>query len=130
MKDAGFDTTPAHRYIQHTDAIWRAVRIILDIRLHRGEIGFDDAVRFLRAQTGFEEPAAVAEVKRYSSTPTYQLSYLYGRHMIEALRARVERAMGPAFTPKFFHDTLIYGGTMPVSFAPRLFETKVGSLDR
>ena len=130
MKEAGFDTAPAHRYIQHTDAIWRAARIILDIRLHRGEIGFAEAVAYLRAQTGFEEAGAVAEVKRYTSTPTYQLSYLYGRHMIEALRARVERAMGPAFSPKFFHDTLIYGGTMPVSFASRLFESKIGGLDR
>jgi uncharacterized protein (DUF885 family) len=130
MKDAGFDATPAHRYIQHTDALWRAVRIILDIRLHRGEIGFEEAIAYLHQQTGFEEAAAVSEVKRYTSTPTYQLSYLYGRHMIEGLRARVERAMGPAFSPKFFHDTLIYGGTMPVSFAHRLFEPKIGSLDR
>jgi len=130
MKEAGFDATPAHRYIQHTDAIWRAVRIILDIRLHRGEIGFAEAVAYLRQQTGFEQAGAVAEVKRYTGTPTYQLSYLYGRHMIEALRRRVERAMGPAFSPKFFHDTLIYGGTMPVSFASRLFESKLGGLDR
>jgi uncharacterized protein (DUF885 family) len=130
MKEAGFDATPAHRYIQHTDAIWRAVRIILDIRLHRGEIGFAEAVAYLRQQTGFEQAGAVAEVKRYTGTPTYQLSYLYGRHMIEALRGRVERAMGPAFSPKFFHDTLIYGGTMPVSFASRLFESKLGGLDR
>ncbi len=130
MKDAGFDATPAHRYIQHTDAIWRAVRIILDVRLHRGDIGLEDAVGFLREQTGFEEPAAVAEVKRYTSTPTYQLSYMYGRHMIDRLRARVERRMGPAFTPRFFHDTLIYGGTMPVSFAARLFETRLDGLDR
>jgi uncharacterized protein (DUF885 family) len=125
MKEAGFDDTPAHRYIQHTDAIWRAVRIILDVRLHRGEIGFDEAVRFMVQRTGFEEPAAVAEVKRYTSSPTYQLSYLYGRHMIDRLRERVERHMGPAFTPRFFHDTLIYGGTMPVSFAWRLFEPKL-----
>jgi uncharacterized protein (DUF885 family) len=130
MKEAGFDDTPAHRYIQHTDAAWRATRIILDIRLHRGEIGFDEAVAFLQEQTGFEEPAAVAEVKRYTSTPTYQLSYMYGRHMIDDLRRRVERRMGPAFNLKFFHDTLIYGGTMPVSFASRLFEGKLGSLDR
>ncbi|HEX6128760.1 MAG TPA: DUF885 domain-containing protein [Candidatus Limnocylindria bacterium] len=130
MKEAGFDATPTHRYIQHTDAIWRAARIILDVRLHRGEIGFDEAVAFLREQTGFEEPAAVAEVKRYTSTPTYQLSYMYGRHMIDDLRRRVERRMGPAFNLKFFHDTLIYGGTMPVSFAARLFESKLGSLDR
>lgn len=130
MKEAGFDDNPSHRYIQHTDAIWRAARIILDVRLHRGEIGFDEAVDFLVAQTGFELPAAVAEVKRYTGTPTYQLSYLYGRHMIDRLRGEVERRMGPAFSPKFFHDTLLYGGTMPVSFASRLFDARLGGPDR
>jgi uncharacterized protein (DUF885 family) len=130
MKDAGFDDTPTHRYILHTDAIWRSVRILLDIRLHRGEIGFSDAIDFMVDRTGFERPAALAEVKRYTSTPTYQLSYLYGRHMIEALRDRVRQRMGPAFNLKFFHDTLIYGGTMPVSFAARLFDAKLGGLDR
>jgi len=129
MKQLGFDDTPAHRYIQHTDAIWRACRIILDIQLHRGEIGFAEAVDFLVERTGFERPAAVAEVKRYTSSPTYQLSYLYGREMIDRLRAQVERRMGPAFNLRFFHDTLLYGGTIPVSFARRLFEAKLGSLD-
>jgi uncharacterized protein (DUF885 family) len=130
MKEAGFDDTPLHRYILHTDAIWRSVRIVLDVRLHRGDIGFDEAVQLLVDRTGFERPAALAEVKRYTSTPTYPLSYLYGRHMIERLRDRVRARMGPAFNLKFFHDTLIYGGTMPVSFAGRLFDTKLGGLDR
>ena len=128
MKELGFDDTPRHRYIQHTDAIWRACRIILDIRLHRGEIGTEEAVDFLVERTGFERPAAIAEVKRYTSSPTYQLSYLYGRHMIDELRRRVQRTMGPAFTPRFFHDTLLRGGTLPVSFARRLFEARLGSL--
>ena len=125
MKEAGFDDSPTHRYVQLTDAIWRAARIVLDVQLHRGEIGFDEAVDFLVEQTGFERPAALAEVKRYTSTPTYQLSYLYGRHMIEALRADVEQRMGSAFNLKFFHDTLLYGGGMPVSYARRLFETRL-----
>ncbi|MGH7703304.1 MAG: DUF885 family protein, partial [Gemmatimonadales bacterium] len=102
--------------------IWRATRIVLDVRLHRGEIGFEEAVDRLVAETGFERPAALAEVKRYTSTPTYQLSYLYGRHMIETLRADVERRQGPDFSLKGFHDTLLYGGTMPVSYARRLFD--------
>jgi uncharacterized protein (DUF885 family) len=123
MKEHGFDDTPTGWYIVHTDAIWRATRIILDVQLHRGLIGFDDAVERLIAETGFERPAAVAEVKRYTSTPTYQLSYLFGRHMIERLKADVERRQGSAFTLKGFHDTLLYGGTMPVSYARRLFET-------
>ena len=121
MKEQGFDDTPKHRYIQHTDAIWRATRIVLDVKLHRGEIGFDDAVDFLCQQTGFERPAALAEVKRYTSTPSYQLSYLFGRHLIDGLKADVQRAQGAGFSLKGFHDTLIYGGNMPASYARRLF---------
>ena len=122
MKEAGFDDSPKGWYIVHTDAIWRATRIILDIQLHRGLIGFDEAVDRLVAETGFERPAALAEVKRYTSTPTYQLSYLFGRHMIERLKTDVEREQGSEFELRRFHDTLLYGGTMPVSYARRLFE--------
>ncbi len=121
MKEAGFDDTPKGWYIVHTDAIWRATRIILDVSLHRGVIGFDEAVDRLVAETGFERPAALAEVKRYTSTPTYQLSYLFGRHMIEQLKADIAAREGSAFELRRFHDTLIYGGTMPVSYARRLF---------
>ena len=122
MKEHGFDDTPTGWYIVHTDAIWRATRIILDVQLHRGLIGFDEAVERLVAETGFERPAALAEVKRYTSTPTYQLSYLFGRHMIEKLKADVRAREGADFDLRRFHDTLIYGGTMPVSHARRLFE--------
>ena len=122
MKEAGFDDTPKGWYIVHTDAIWRATRIILDVQLHRGLIGFDDAVERLVTETGFERPAALAEVKRYTSTPTYQLSYLFGRHMIERLKAEVQAREGREFEIRRFHDTLIYGGTMPVSYARRLFD--------
>jgi uncharacterized protein (DUF885 family) len=121
MKEQGFDDTPKHRYIQHTDAIWRATRIVLDVKLHRGEIGIEDAIEFLITQTGFERPAALAEVMRYTLTPSYQLSYLFGRHLIDRLKADVERAQGSGFSLKAFHDTLIYGGTMPVSYARRHF---------
>ncbi|HEX7196341.1 MAG TPA: DUF885 domain-containing protein, partial [Candidatus Limnocylindria bacterium] len=122
MKEHGFDATPTGWYIVHTDAIWRATRIILDVQLHRGLIGFDEAIERLVAETGFERPAAVAEVKRYTSTPTYQLSYLFGRHMIERLKADIQARDGADFDLRRFHDTLIYGGTMPVSHARRLFE--------
>ena len=54
MREQGFDADPRFRLIMHTDAIWRACRIILDVRLHRGEIGVDEATDFLVEQTGFE----------------------------------------------------------------------------
>ncbi len=122
MKEAGFDDSPKGWYVVHTDAIWRSTRIILDVQLHRGIISFDEAVERLIAETGFERPAALAEVKRYTATPTYQLSYLFGRHMIEALKADVERHQGATFDRRGFHDKLLYAGTMPVSYARRLFD--------
>jgi len=127
MKEAGFDDTPKHRYIQYTDAIWRATRILLDIQLHRGDITFDQAVERLVTETGFEQPAAVAEVKRYTASPSYPLSYLYGRHMIFRLKDDVQRRMGPAFSLRFFHDTLLYGGTMPVTYARRLIDARLAT---
>jgi uncharacterized protein (DUF885 family) len=42
--------------------------------------------------------------------------------MIEKLKSDVQAREGRDFSAKRFHDTLIYGGTMPVSYASRLFE--------
>ncbi|MEO8230054.1 MAG: DUF885 domain-containing protein, partial [Chloroflexota bacterium] len=35
MREQGFDDAPNFRLNMHTDAIWRACRIILDVRMHR-----------------------------------------------------------------------------------------------
>ena len=56
----------------------------------------------------------MAEIKRYTSSPTQPLSYLFGRHMIERLKADVQARQGADFDLRGFHDTLLYGGTMPV----------------
>ena len=45
MREEDFDDAPNFRLSMHTDAIWRACRIILDVRMHRGEIGVDEADR-------------------------------------------------------------------------------------
>ncbi len=62
----------------------------------------------------------MAEVERYTSTPTYQLSYLLGKVMILRLREDERRRLGTAFSLKRFHDALIYAGSLPVSFHRRL----------
>jgi uncharacterized protein (DUF885 family) len=70
----------------YTDAIWRACRIILDVKLQRGEIGVGEAIDFLVEKTGFERPNAVAEVHWYTYRPTYPMSYLLGKALLLRLR--------------------------------------------
>ena len=92
MREHGFDDGPAFRVVMHTDAIWRACRIILDIRLHRGELTVDEATDFLVEQTNFERANARAEVQWYTYRPTYPLSYLLGRTLLlESARRRTAR---------------------------------------
>lgn len=120
MREHGFDDGPAFRLTMHTDAIWRACRIILDVRMHRGELSVEEATAFLIAETGFEAPNARAEVLRYTYTPTYQLSYLLGKVLILGLRADEERRLGDRFSLKAFHDALLAAGSIPISFHRRL----------
>ncbi len=120
MREEGFDAAPNFRVNMHTDAIWRACRIILDVRMHRGEIGVDEALRFLVGQTSFEEANARAEVRRYTYTPTYQLSYLLGKVLLLGLRDDEKRRLGAAFSLRDFHDALLRNGSLPISFHRRI----------
>ncbi len=52
MREQGFDDGPEFLLAMHTDAIWRACRIILDVRMHRGEMTVDEATAFLIEHTG------------------------------------------------------------------------------
>ena len=120
MREEGFDAGPAFRVSMYTDAIWRACRIILDVRMHRGELTPEEATDFLVEHTGFEVANARAEVRRYTYTPGYQLSYLLGKLLILGLREDEKRRHGAAFSLKAFHDTLLRNGSLPISFHRRL----------
>ena len=120
MREEGFDTDPRHVVMMYTDAIWRACRIILDIRLHRGEMTVDDAVDFMVTQTGFERPNAASEVHWYTLRPTYPLSYLLGKVLLLRLREDEKGRLGEQFSLRGFHDSMLSEGSLPISFHRRL----------
>jgi uncharacterized protein (DUF885 family) len=124
MREQGFDDAPNFRLALYTDAIWRASRIILDIRMHRGELTVEEATDFLVAQTSFERANARAEVNRYTYTPSYQLSYLLGKVLLLQLRADEQARLGSTFDLRLFHDTLLNNGSLPISFHRRLLREK------
>ena len=124
MAEKGFITDLETRLIQVNEMIWRAVRIIVDIKLSRGEMSFEEAVEMLVKETGMSKEAAVAEVKRYTQTPGYQLSYLLGKHLILKLKEELKRKMGEKFDEKFFHDIITANGYLPISMLHKIFDQK------
>jgi uncharacterized protein (DUF885 family) len=119
MREEGFDDAAEFRLALATDAIWRAARIVLDVRMHRGEVSIEEATDFLVEHAGFERPNALAEARRYTSTPAYNLSYLLGKVLLLQLREDEQHRLGSAFSLRDFHDALLRGGSLPVSFHRR-----------
>ncbi len=129
MAEKGFITDLESRLIQINDMIWRAVRIIVDVKLSRGEMEFKEAVELLVKETGMSREAALAEVKRYTQTPSYALSYLLGKHLILELKKELQQTMGQRFDERFFHDTITANGYLPVSMLRKVFKQKIESLN-
>ena len=129
MREQGFDDGPNFRVALATDAIWRACRIILDVRMHRGELDVDQATEFLVSNTSFEGANARAEINRYTYTPTYQLSYLLGKVLLLQLRADEQKRLRARFDLRAFHDTLLDNGSIPISFHRRLLRETIQAGD-
>lgn len=126
MKQYGFDDTPEARLIQMKDRRWRAARIIADIKLSTGQFSYREGVEFMADTVDMAEESAEAEVKRYTQNPSYQLSYLLGKHKIDLLKEDVREKMGGDYRDRFFHDKLIYGGSIPIKFHRDRFNRIIG----
>jgi uncharacterized protein (DUF885 family) len=130
MMEHGFVTSLESKLIQVNDAIWRAVRIIVDVKLSQGEMSFDEAVNMLIEEAGMSKEGAVAEVRRYTQTPSYALSYLLGKHLILQLRKEVKTKMGKEYNEKFFHDTITANGYLPFWMLRKVFDLETTELKR
>ncbi len=127
MMEKGFVTSLESKMVMLTGVIWRAVRIIVDIKLARGEMGLDEAVDMLVKETGMTKEGAIAEVNWYTLSAGYPLSYLLGKHLILQLRDEIRQKMGDSYTDKFFHDTITHNGNLPITFLRKVFDQKLAS---
>jgi len=128
MMEHGFQGGLKSRFMQVNGMIWRAVRIIVDVKLSCGEMSFDGAVNMLVKETGMSKTGAVAEVRRYTMRPGYPLSYLLGKHLMLKLRDDVKAKMGDKYSNRFFHDVVTANGYFPMSKLREIFEQKLGKI--
>jgi uncharacterized protein (DUF885 family) len=114
MYEEGFYTKPQTRLLQLKDQLWRACRVVIDASLHTHRMSFNKAVDMLVDVAKLEKPNAIAEVKRYSYTPTQPMTYIMGKMEILQLRDDFKKASGKTFNLKKFHDQLLSFGTIPI----------------
>jgi hypothetical protein len=101
------------RLCQLKDEIWRAYRVVIDMRLHQRRMTPAEAVEMLVREADLERPNAESEVRRYTYTPGYQMSYAIGKQEIMRLREQVVAREGADFSLKRFHDRVLDEGSLP-----------------
>jgi uncharacterized protein DUF885 len=94
--------------------LMRAARAYLDPELHMGRVTPDEARRVLREDVGLSDAMTESEVERYMfRSPAQATSYFYGHTQLLALRTQVEKALGPKFNAREFHDFILAQGLLP-----------------
>ena len=73
------------------------------------------AIAFLHDNTALSDHEIETEVDRYISWPGQALSYYLGEKTIRDDRARAEKALGPKFNIRAFHDAILELGSVPMS---------------
>lgn len=120
LESMGYLADPRTKLSRLADQLWRAGRIILDASLHTGRMSVDQAVDFMVEKIHHERPNALAEVRRYTTSPTQPMSYLMGKLEILKIYEDYKAAKGGSFALKEFHNELLSHGTIPPAAVRRL----------
>ena len=113
-KEVGFYTDPGSDYGRLRSELFRAVRLVVDTGIHDQNWTRDQVVDFMRKSHAVDEPTIQSETDRYISWPAQACSYKLGQLKIRELRDRAQKALGPKFDIKAFHDEILNGGALPL----------------
>ncbi|RLE55636.1 MAG: hypothetical protein DRJ40_07895 [Thermoprotei archaeon] len=130
LLEHGFHSEPEYRTVVLVDALWRAARVVIDVKLSTGSMSFDEAVDMLMRVAFMSREGAIREVKRYTIDQGYQLCYMYGKYRIKRLREKVRKLLGSRFREDVFHRLLLEEGVLPVSLLEEVVMKKVEELAR
>jgi uncharacterized protein (DUF885 family) len=97
------------------DAMFRAVRLVVDTGLHHMRWSREQAIRYYVDTLGDPEASATTEVERYCVWPGQAFSYMIGKLAWLRLRARAKAALGDRFDIRAFHDAGLSPGATPLT---------------
>lgn len=103
---------------QLQDALLRDARFIVGIKMHTGQMTFDQAVNFFVTDGYQSHSVGMVETKRGTSDPTY-LYYTLGKLQIMKLRADLEKKEGAGFSLQQFHDDFMHQGGASIKIVRR-----------
>jgi uncharacterized protein (DUF885 family) len=97
------------------DALFRAVRLVVDTGMHHKKWSREQAVKYMAETMGDEESGSITEIERYVVWPGQACSYMIGKITWLRARAKAQKALGKAFDIREFHDAGLLSGMTPLT---------------
>jgi uncharacterized protein (DUF885 family) len=109
------------------DAMFRAVRLVVDSGIHAMKWSREDAVKFFVDALGDKDTAAITEIERYAVAPGQACGYMLGKLAFLAARQKARDALGARFDIKSFHDAVLIGGAVPLAMIDQMADRYIAS---
>ena len=120
--EQGFQEDPFDRVGYLQAELFRAVRLVVDTGIHRKRWTREQAIEYMRQNTGMAESDVVAEIERYIVMPGQACSYKIGQLEILRLREHAKEQLGDRFDLPAFHDVILMNGPLPLELLARVVD--------
>ncbi|KQV56244.1 MULTISPECIES: DUF885 family protein [unclassified Caulobacter] len=104
------------------DALFRAVRLVVDTGMHYKKWSREQAIKYMAETMGDEESGATTEIERYVVWPGQACSYMIGKITWLRARAKAQKALGKKFDIREFHDAGLLSGMTPLTALERVID--------
>jgi uncharacterized protein (DUF885 family) len=112
MQEQGFLQSQEHRFVMLKDRLWRALRIIIDVKTQTGKMTYDEAADLMARELHFPREQACGDLNWYSQSPSVPMGYALGWSIINRLRGQEQKRLGNKFSLREFHDKLLSAGSI------------------
>lgn len=109
------------------DAMFRAVRLVVDSGMHDKRWSREQAVKYFVDNIGDQESSAITEVERYVVWPGQACSYMVGKIEWMRLRDKARKALGRKFDIREFHDAGLLAGGVPLTVLEKVIDGYIAS---
>ena len=120
--ELGFQQDPFDNIGRLQAELFRAVRLVVDTGIHHSRWTREQAIDYMKQNTGMPDRDVTAEIERYIVMPGQATAYKVGMMKILELREKAKQALGDKFDLRDFHDVVLKNGAVPLDILEKLVD--------